>query len=103
MTAHIGPFCRSPLTDLSGGIMTHQYGNKCNAFEMRAVECLEAYGAAKGQEKCQDYLDDVKECMFQFKQVARVQAMRVERHRQWLTGERKSEDHYAPSARIDGF
>lgn len=103
MAAHFGPFSRNPLTDLGGGIMTHQSFIKCNDFEMRAVECIEAYGAAKGRAKCQDYLDDLRECMFETKQIARVQAMRIERHRQWITGERKSEDHYAPAARVDGY
>lgn len=103
MTTHFGPCFRTPLTDLTGGIMTHQSFIRCNDFEMRAVECLEAYGATKGKIRCQDYLDDLRECMFEIKQLARVQAMRLERHRQWATGERSSENHYAPAARIDGF
>lgn len=36
-------------------------------------------------------------------QLARVSEMRLERHRQWLTGERSSADHYAPSPRSDSY
>ncbi|XP_042856456.1 NADH dehydrogenase [ubiquinone] iron-sulfur protein 5-like [Penaeus japonicus] len=103
MAAHFAPTFRTPLTDLTGGIMTHQSFTKCADFEMRAMECLEAYGVQVGRSKCQDYLDDLRECMFQTKQLARVNAMRQERHRQWIMGERSSENHYAPAARIDGY
>ena len=69
MTAQFGPFIRTPFSDLTGGVMTHQCRKECRDFEMNAVECLEAYGAVKGKVKCQDYLDDLKECMFQTKRV----------------------------------
>merc|ERR1712002_1288455 len=103
MAAHFAPTFRTPLTDLTGGIMTHQSFHKCADFEMRAMECLEAYGVGRGRTKCQDYLDDLRECMFSTKQLSRVDTMRRERHRQWIMGERSSEDHYAPAARIDGY
>jgi len=103
MSAHFAPTFRTPLTDLTGGIMTHQSFTKCADFEMRAMECLEAYGVQHGRSKCQDYMDDLRECMFQTKQLARVNVMRQERHRQWIMGERSGENHYAPAARIDGY
>jgi len=103
MSAHFAPTFRTPMTDLTGGIMTHQSFSKCADFEMRAMECLEAYGVQHGRSKCQDYMDDLRECMFQTKQLARVNVMRQERHRQWIMGERSGADHYAPAARIDGY
>ncbi|KAK7084141.1 NADH:ubiquinone oxidoreductase, NDUFS5-15kDa, partial [Halocaridina rubra] len=98
-----GPVFRTPFTDLSSTFLTHQAADKCNNFEMNYVKCIEAYGMGKGEARCRDYMDDLRECQLQLKQIARVKAMRFERHRQWATGERSSEDHYAPAARIDGF
>lgn len=103
MAAHIAPAFRTPMTDLVGSVMTHQTGSRCADFEMRAMECLEAYGVQRGRVRCVDYLDDLRECTFKIKQLARVSEMRVERHRQWLMGERSSEDHYAPPARSDAY
>ena len=69
MAAHIAPAFRTPMTDLVGSIMTHQTGSRCADFEMRAMECLEAYGVQRGRVRCVDYLDDLRECTFKFKQV----------------------------------
>ncbi|KAG7172029.1 NADH dehydrogenase [ubiquinone] iron-sulfur protein 5-like [Homarus americanus] len=103
MATHIAPAFRTPLTDLTGGILTHQSSSKCADFEMRAMECLEAYGVQRGKTRCIDYLDDLRECTYKTKQLSRVAAMRHERHRQWITGERSSENHYAPAARTDSY
>ncbi|KAK3880473.1 hypothetical protein Pcinc_015020 [Petrolisthes cinctipes] len=103
MATHFAPVFRTPLTDMQGGLLTHQRARKCADFEMRAMECLEAYGVQKGRTRCVDYLDDLRECAFQTKQLARVSAMRHERHRQWLMGERSSKDRYAPAPQADGF
>jgi len=81
--------------------MTHQSGTRCADFEMRAMECLEAYGVQKGRSRCTDYMDDLRECMFRTKQNARVSAMRVERHRQYYMGE--SGEHYAPAPKVPGY
>lgn len=69
MATHFAPAFRTPLTDLVGGLVTHQTGARCADFEMRAMECLEAYGVQKGRVRCVDYLDDLRECTFQAKQV----------------------------------
>ncbi|KAG0729004.1 hypothetical protein GWK47_031259 [Chionoecetes opilio] len=103
MAAHIAPAFRTPMTDLVGGLITHQSGARCADFEMRAMECLEAYGVQRGRVRCVDYLDDLRECAFQHKQIARAKEMRFERHRQWVMGERSSADHYAPGAQSDSY
>jgi len=99
--AHLAPAFRTPLTDLTGSIITNQSSKRCADFEMRAMECLEAYGVQKGRSKCVDYMDDLRECMFRHKQLSRVSAMRVERHRQYYLGE--SKEHYAPAAAVPGY
>ena len=68
---------------------THQMG-KCKDFELRMIDCLEAYGANReGQEKCADYIADLNECSGMGKQKERVKLMRLERIRQYKAGERK--------------
>lgn len=69
MATHFGPAFRTPMTDLVGNLITHQTATRCADFEMRAMECLEAYGVQKGRVRCVDYLDDLRECAFQTKQV----------------------------------
>jgi len=99
--ATLSPVFRTPLTDLTGNLATHQSGKRCADFEMRAMECLEAYGVQKGKTICVDYMDDLRECMFQHKQLSRVHTMRVERHRQYYLGDAK--EHYAPAAKVPGY
>lgn len=86
------------------------------------MECMEAYGLHRGLDKCGALYEDFKECFTQQKQRQRFmvrvessdkmpfnpylhpfQAMRAERHKQWLKGERSSAEHYAPSPRVDSF
>lgn len=57
-----------PTSDISSSLFTQQTG-KCADFEMRYVDCLEAYGYPHGLAKCQDYLDDLTECSLRIKQV----------------------------------
>nr|XP_045606252.1 uncharacterized protein LOC123763223 isoform X2 [Procambarus clarkii] len=68
MATHFAPAFRTPLTDLTGRLLTHQSSPKCADFEMRAMECLEAYGVQRGRIQCIDYLDDLRECAFETKQ-----------------------------------
>ena len=65
------PLFRSPFTNLGGHLFTQQSSKRCNDFEMRAVECLEAYGRQRSQVACRDYFDDYKECVFADKRVSR--------------------------------
>ncbi|TOF75372.1 hypothetical protein CGJ15_27060, partial [Vibrio parahaemolyticus] len=75
MAAHFAPAFRTPFTDIGGRVLTHQSTKKCADFEMRAMECLEAYGVQRGKTICIDYLDDLRECAFETRQMARTQAM----------------------------
>lgn len=104
MTSSVyAPAFRTPLTDLTGCIVSHQWDSKCAGFEMRAVDCLEAYGLNRGLEKCQDLLADFKECATREKQSSRYIAMRRERQRQYWMGERSKEERYAPPPRVDTY
>lgn len=97
------PWFKSPFTDLTGDLMSHQYFGNCAELEMKMVDCLEAYGLDRGIRKCDDLLKDYKECAKLNKQMDRIETMRIERHRQWLKGERSSKDHYAPGPAPDSY
>ncbi|XP_055589635.1 uncharacterized protein LOC129741852 [Uranotaenia lowii] len=99
----LGPFFRSPLTDLTASMVNHQQYDKCGELEMASIDCLEAYGTVRGAEKCADILADFKECAAMTKQIARFRAMRLERHRQALLGDRKWEEYYAKPPRVDAY
>lgn len=62
-------YFKTPFTDLTGTILTHQYFGRCQGIEMKAINCLEAYGKEKGLEACSDLLSDYEECNRRFKQV----------------------------------
>lgn len=90
------PCLKSPFTDLGGAILSNQWGDSpCAKLEMKALECFEAYGVAKGLEKCDTLIQDFTECTTQRKQNQRILAMRMERNKQYRNGERTSEDKYS--------
>ncbi|XP_058839507.1 uncharacterized protein LOC131694985 [Topomyia yanbarensis] len=99
----LGPFFRSPFTDLTASMVNFQQYDKCGEMEMAAIDCLEAYGTVRGAKKCADILIDFQECAFMNKQIARFRTMRLERHRQGLLGDRKAEDYYAKPPRVDAY
>uniref|UniRef100_A0A182WGQ1 CHHC U11-48K-type domain-containing protein n=1 Tax=Anopheles minimus TaxID=112268 RepID=A0A182WGQ1_9DIPT len=99
----LGPFFRSPFTDLTASMVNFQQYHKCGELEMASIDCLEAYGTVRGAKKCADLLADFQECAFMAKQIARFRAMRLERHRQGWNGERKGDEYYAPPPRVDAF
>lgn len=67
----LGPFLRSPLTDVTGCVINHQTYGKCAEFEMNMMDCLEAYGVNRGQTKCKDLISDFQECAGTRKQMLR--------------------------------
>uniref|UniRef100_A0A182R0K2 CHHC U11-48K-type domain-containing protein n=1 Tax=Anopheles farauti TaxID=69004 RepID=A0A182R0K2_9DIPT len=99
----LGPFFRSPFTDLTASMVNFQQYDKCGELEMASIDCLEAYGTVRGATKCADLLADFQECAFMTKQIARFKAMRMERHRQGWNGERKGDGYYAPPPRVDAY
>lgn len=120
----LSPFLRLPLTDLTGCLINHQTYDKCGKFEMKMMECLEAYGMERGKKQCADLIADFQECVGMQKQLLRfhvslqyckwkveylfkpfvfLQAMRTERYKQWLAGERKREELFAEPPRVDAY
>ncbi|CAH0696042.1 unnamed protein product [Spodoptera exigua] len=67
----LSPFLRSPFTDLTGGIHSHQMLGRCQKEESRYMECLEAYGLERGKVKCAHLFDDFHECQTSMKQYKR--------------------------------
>lgn len=102
MSIYSPPF-RTPLTDLTGCVISHQWHGRCKDFEMRAVDCLEAYGLYRGLEKCHDLLEDFKECSMNTKRDARLNDMRLERTRQYWMGERSKSERYATPPKPDSY
>jgi len=101
----VEPVLRTPVSDMAAAMFTQQMGrpNKCGDFELRYKLCVEAYGKGLGKSKCQDYFDDLDECINMRKQRARFNAMYDERLRQYRAGERKSEDYYGPVPQKDSY
>lgn len=66
-----GPFFRSPFTDLTGSLVNAQQYDKCGAYEMQVMDCLEAYGTERGKTKCKNLIEDFGECVGMRKQMLR--------------------------------
>ncbi|CAH0590073.1 unnamed protein product [Chrysodeixis includens] len=79
---NISPFLRSPMTDITGGIISYQLLGECARQEMELMDCMEAYGLDRGLMKCQKYVEDYSECHRKVKQFRRFYEMRKERFRQ---------------------
>ena len=52
----------------------------CADFELKAVECIEYFGAKQGMTACKDWYDDYIECQTGAKQWLRIRAMFKKRH-----------------------
>ncbi|XP_045502228.1 NADH dehydrogenase [ubiquinone] iron-sulfur protein 5-like [Colias croceus] len=98
----ISPFLRSPFTDLTGGMFSHQLLGTCQKEEMRYMDCLEAYGLDRGRNKCAYLFADFHECQTKTKQFKRFAAMRKERERQIAEGKLTGDKQYV-TPRIDSF
>ncbi|XP_045452620.1 NADH dehydrogenase [ubiquinone] iron-sulfur protein 5-like [Melitaea cinxia] len=98
----LSPFFRSPFTDLTGGMISHQILGQCQKQEMRYMDCLEAYGLDRGQVKCGQLFEEFHECQTKTKQFKRFMAMRRERDRQIAEGKLKGDEQYL-NPKIDSF
>ena len=52
------PVFRTRFTDLGATMFTHQKMGKCGDFELKMMNCMEAYGKPLGDTKCKDLVDD---------------------------------------------
>ena len=62
------PIIRTPFTDMGAAMITQQR-SICKSFELKFMQCMEAYGKSIGDVKCKDYFDDLQECTLLSKQV----------------------------------
>lgn len=67
----ISPFLRSPMSDIVGGLTSHQLLGRCQKQEAIYMDCLEAYGLERGKIKCANLFDDYHECHTLSKQFKR--------------------------------
>ena len=91
----VSPAFRNIFSDPFGQIINCQWHGECADIEMKAVECMEAYGMDRGLQKCTDLLADFRECLNRDKQIRRLETMRNERNRQYWDGERSKQNRYA--------
>ncbi|XP_018579298.1 NADH dehydrogenase [ubiquinone] iron-sulfur protein 5 [Anoplophora glabripennis] len=99
----LSPWLKSPFTDLTGAIVSHQWYGACADMEMKALDCLEAYGLDRGLKKCDPLIRDFTECALKIKQFKRMNAIRWERNRQYWAGERSKEDRWSKSPTHDSY
>lgn len=71
MAQTISPFFRSPFTDITGGMISHQLLDRCAKQEELVMDCLEDYGLDRGLRECKDLIEDFKECQTMTKQLKR--------------------------------
>jgi len=104
LVRHHQPLMRNFVTDAFALSNTQQGSNKCPDFELRLVECYEAYGRTKGNTLCRDFYDDLYECTFKEKQMNRLAAMDEQRQRLVAAGEITKEEMYPlKRSRRDGY
>ncbi|CAG0891328.1 unnamed protein product [Darwinula stevensoni] len=101
MTQSVPPPIRTPFTDVTGYLWTAQRGHKCADFEIRYMECMEAYGYYQGRGKCKDYRDDLGECIMRWKQMFRTDAIRAWRKKKYQEG--KLKEKYAEPPPLDSY
>ena len=65
-------FFKTPLTDITGSLFTHQNFGRCRNMEMKVINCFEAYGGERAKTSCKDLIDDYHECYLKFKQVNQI-------------------------------
>ncbi|XP_022905648.1 uncharacterized protein [Onthophagus taurus] len=97
----LSPYFKTPFTDITGAMISHQWYGKCAKREMDMIDCFEAYGLDNALNKCHTLIEDFKACSNNQAQVKRTFEMRWERDRQYYSGERTKENRYAPSPRPD--
>ncbi|KAI8419844.1 hypothetical protein MSG28_008477 [Choristoneura fumiferana] len=98
----LSPFLRTPMTDLTGGLISHQLMGRCEKQEMRFMDCMEAYGMERGQVKCKALFEEFHECHTLTKQFKRFYALRTERERQISEGKLVGDQKYI-SPKVDSF
>lgn len=82
------PLFKGPITDLFGQIRNLQFLPECAQYELKYVDCLDAYGYHRGKKECRLILEDMYECVMKIKRLKRVEVMIRERERQYKNGER---------------
>ncbi|XP_063626275.1 NADH dehydrogenase [ubiquinone] iron-sulfur protein 5-like [Cydia splendana] len=98
----LSPFLRTPMTDLTGGMISHQLQGRCQKEEMRYMDCLEAYGLDRGETKCKALFEDYHECHTLTKQFKRFFVMRTEREKQISEGKLTGDKQYV-TPKVDSY
>lgn len=100
------PFYKNFFTDM-GAYVTSAQAGICADFEIRAIECIEYYGAKQGITACKDWYDDYMECQSGAKQQLRIRAMfkkrHIDNHLEYLQGKRTWEETYEKPPKHNAF
>jgi len=91
------PALKNIFTEMGAYVMSSQ-GGICADFELKAVLCIEYYGAKQGMTACKDWYDDYIEFQTGAKQWLRMRAMfkkrHIDNHLEYLQGKRTWEETY---------
>lgn len=90
------PMFKGPMTDIFLNVRNFQDHKECAQYELKYIDCMEAYGYHRGKEKCRLILEDMYECILGIKRQRRVQDMQRERIRQFESGEREKKFEDTP-------
>lgn len=75
----------------------------CGDMELNYVECLEAYGVAKGKRMCYKYQEDLQECLSANIRKMRETIMYNERVKQLASGKRSLDEFYVERIPYDSY
>ncbi|XP_015915495.1 NADH dehydrogenase [ubiquinone] iron-sulfur protein 5 [Parasteatoda tepidariorum] len=103
----ISPYLHSPFRTPFGDALA-QLGNcqhywRCRELELNVLDCTDVYGHKGLTKQCKEELADYYECLFGDKSLARVAAMRKERMRQYMAGERSKKNLYLETPKLDSY
>ncbi|EFN61468.1 hypothetical protein EAG_03400 [Camponotus floridanus] len=86
---YCAPMFKGPVTDLFNQTRSLEFCKECADYELKYVDCLEAYGYHRGKKECRLLLEDMYECVMKIKRIKRVEVMMQERERQYKNGQRE--------------
>jgi len=103
---YYSPMMKTFMSDMFANVVSSQSG-VCGDFELKALECIEYYGAKQAITACRDWYDDFLECQSGAKQKLRLRAMfkkrHVDNHLEYLQGKRTWDETYEKPPPYNAF
>jgi len=103
---YYSPMMKTFMSDMFANVISSQSG-ACGDFELKALECIEYYGAKQAITACRDWYDDFLECQSGAKQKLRMRAMfkkrHIDNHLEYLQGKRTWDETYEKPPPYNAF